>query len=136
MGPRVNLHLKRVYEPPAKADGLRVLVDRLWPRGLTKEAAAIGFWAKDLAPSNELRRWYQHDPEKWNVFRERYFQELETKPAGVQALLSRLGDGVATLVFSSKEERLNNAVALKDYLLAQPGPGAPGLQAFPPKASR
>ena len=121
MGTRMRLLVKRAYEPSAKADGLRILVDRLWPRGLTKEAADIGFWAKDLAPSNELRRWYQHDPGKWNEFRKRYFQELEANPEGVQALLSRIGDGVATLVFSSKEERLNNAVALKEYLLGVPG---------------
>ena len=113
----MRIRIKRVYEPPAKEDGRRILVDRLWPRGLTREAACIHFWAKAIAPSAELRRWYQHDPERWDEFRKRYFQELETNQAGVQELRSHLGSGGATLVFGSKEERLNNAVALKEYLL-------------------
>jgi uncharacterized protein YeaO (DUF488 family) len=120
----MHLHVKRAYEPPAETDGRRILVDRLWPRGLTKQSAAIDFWAKAVAPSNDLRRWYQHDPAKWAEFRKRYFQELEANPAGVRELLSQVEKGAATLVFSSKEERLNNAVALREYLLARWKDGA------------
>lgn len=111
---------KRIYEEPAPADGRRVLVDRLWPRGLSKERAAIELWARDVAPSNELRRWYGHEPARWNEFRRRYSAELDARPEAVGELrdyLDRVGDDeTVTLLFSSKEERLNNATALADYL--------------------
>ena len=107
---------KRVYLPLAKSDGRRILIDRLWPRGLTKEAAAIDYWAKSVSPSNELRKWYQHDAEKWAEFRRRYFVELDHHVEGVAALRAELGRGVNTIVFASKEERLNNATALIEYL--------------------
>ena len=112
----MNLRTKRIYDEPVGSDGRRILIDRLWPRGLSKEAAQIDFWAKAVAPSNELRQWYQHDSSKWAEFRERYFAELDSNPEGVAELRSRLGSGAATLLFSSKEERLNNASALREYL--------------------
>jgi uncharacterized protein YeaO (DUF488 family) len=110
------LLLKRVYELPADTDGLRILVDRLWPRGLSKEEAKIDYWAKNAAPSNELRRWYQHDEEKWPEFQRRYLDELKNNKAAVEDLIGKLGQGSATLLFSSKETERNNAAVLKDYL--------------------
>lgn len=107
---------KRVYEGSASADGVRILVDRLWPRGVTRAKAKIDFWAKAVAPSNELRKWYGHDPDKWDEFRDRYFQELDANAEAVAELRTHLGNGTVSLVFSSKEVRLNNASALKDYL--------------------
>jgi len=111
-----KLRIKRIYAAPAKSDGRRILVDRLWPRGLTKEAAQIDHWAKAVAPSNELRQWYGHDPAKWGEFRRRYFAELGGNEAAVQELRAQLGKGVNTLLYQSKEEEINNAQALKEYL--------------------
>ncbi|HSR63203.1 MAG TPA: DUF488 family protein [Gammaproteobacteria bacterium] len=108
--------VKRVYNKPAKKDGLRILVDRLWPRGLSKEKARIDYWPKDIAPSNELRKWYGHDPDKWKEFRQRYFRELDENAGAVSELLETIGNKPATLVFGSKEVEFNNAVALKEYL--------------------
>lgn len=108
--------VKRVYNNPAKKDGLRILVDRLWPRGLSKEKARIDYWPKDIAPSNELRKWYGHDPDKWKEFRQRYFRELDENAGAVSELLETIGNKPATLVFGSKEIEFNNAVALKEYL--------------------
>jgi uncharacterized protein YeaO (DUF488 family) len=114
----MNLHFKRVYAAPAPDDGLRILVDRLWPRGLSKAQARIDWWAKDIAPSHDLRRWYNHDPEKWEVFRRRYFAELDALPEAVADCRARLEAApVATLLTASREERLNHAVALRDYLV-------------------
>ena len=112
----MQVRTKRIYEDSNPADGRRILVDRLWPRGIAKSNARIDFWAKSVSPSNELRRWYGHDPEKWLEFRERYFEELDSNPDGVSELRSQLGSGTVTLLYSSKETRLNNASALKDYL--------------------
>jgi len=114
----MKIRIKRVYEKPAKEDGYRILVDRLWPRGLTKDKAKIDFWPKNLAPSNELRQWYQHDPAKWNEFKSRYFAELKANPELLQELLTRVRRGPVSFLYSSQEERLNNAVALKEYLEA------------------
>jgi uncharacterized protein YeaO (DUF488 family) len=108
-----------VYDPPSAADGRRILVDRLWARGLSKAGARIDFWAKDIAPSTSLRKWYGHDPEKWKEFRKRYFAELDANPDGVAELRAHLGSGPVTLLFSSKETRLNNASALREYLEAK-----------------
>lgn len=108
--------VKRVYDKPAPGDGKRILVDRLWPRGLTKEKAKIEYWAKDIAPSNELRKWYGHDPAKWDEFRKRYFAELEKNSVAVARLREAMGKGVVTFVYSSTEQAINNAVALKLYL--------------------
>ena len=125
--------LKRVYEPPASADGLRILVDRLWPRGLTKAAAHVDEWLRDIAPSNELRRWYHAQPAHWSSFRRKYLKEL-TEPSAESALrelyqLSR-GKKHVTLLYASKNENHNNATVLKELLegVRKPptgtGPGA------------
>ena len=116
MASRPEIRVKRAYEEPEPGDGRRILVDRMWPRGVKKADAAIDHWAKAAAPSTELRKWYHHDPERWDEFRRRYFAELDANPEAVAELREAIGDGPATLVFSSKEERYNNAVALKEYL--------------------
>src|SRR5262245_49953406 len=113
------LVVKRVYEKPARRDGTRVLVDRLWPRGLTKEAAAVDLWLRELAPSNELRKWYHQNGEAWTSFRRRYFREL-SKPQAAQAL-QQLYDLMSrnkpvTLLFASTNLEHNNAVALKEMV--------------------
>ena len=110
------IRIKRVYEPRSRGDGHRILVDRLWPRGLSKEVANIEFWAKDIAPSNELRQWYGHEPEKWTEFRKRYFAELAKKADNVETVIEYARSGTVTFLYSSKEDRLNNAVALKEYV--------------------
>jgi uncharacterized protein YeaO (DUF488 family) len=112
----MKIRIKRVYEKPAKEDGYRILVDRLWPRGLTKEKAKIDFWPKNLAPSTELRQWYGHDPAKWGEFKTRYFAELQANPELLRELLTQVRRGSVSFLYSSQEERLNNAVALKEYL--------------------
>ncbi len=112
----IRLRTKRIYEGSASADGRRILVDRLWPRGVAKAVAKIDFWAKAVAPSNELRKWYGHDPDKWDQFRQRYFDELDANTEAIAELRTHLESGTVTLVFSSKETRLNNASALKEYL--------------------
>ncbi len=116
----MRIRTKRIYNQPARSDGRRILIDRLWPRGLSKDAAQIDWWAKSVAPSHELRRWYQHDPTKWDEFRRRYFAELDANPGGLAELRAHLGSGTTTLLFSSKEERLNNATALREYLASRP----------------
>lgn len=108
--------LKRVYEKPTKADGCRILVERLWPRGLSKQDAKVDLWAKDAAPSSELRRWFDHRPERWVEFKRRYFSELRVRDEALEAIRERLGAGAVTFVFASRESRYNNAVALKEYL--------------------
>lgn len=109
--------LKRVYLMPAKSDGCRVLVDRLWPRGLSKQKAKVDCWLRDVAPSTALRKWYGHDPGRWSEFRRRYAKELKARPEAVRELRGLLkAHATVTLLFSSKEEKLNNAVALKAYL--------------------
>jgi uncharacterized protein YeaO (DUF488 family) len=132
--------IKRVYEPPSPTDGTRVLVDRLWPRGLTKAAAAIDEWLRDLAPSNELRRWYHARPEQWDSFRKRYLQELSRPEA--QEPLSRLSDlshekNQITLLFASKNELRNNATVLKELLSgARKPPAGTTVSAAPAKRAR
>ena len=108
--------LKRIYEAPTAEDGFRVLVERLWPRGVSKQKAALDLWLKDVAPSPELRRWFAHDPEKWVGFRARYHSELEGKHRHLEPLVEMAMGGAVTLLFSSREEKHNNAVALKAYL--------------------
>ena len=112
------IRIKRVYDPVEEADGLRVLVDRIWPRGISKDAARLDSWARSISPSDELRRWYGHDPDKWNVFRERYFDELDKKFEDVEQLIEILNGREVTFVYSAKSA-LNNALALKDYLVAR-----------------
>jgi uncharacterized protein YeaO (DUF488 family) len=110
------IRIKRVYDPPASSDGERILVDRLWPRGMTKEKARIDDWLKDLAPSDGLRKWYGHDPEKWVQFKRKYFQELKGQEAGINLLRKRIREGTVTFLYQAKNEKINNAVALKEYL--------------------
>ena len=112
----MSIRVKRVYEPSDARDGLRILVDRLWPRGLTKADAQVDYWPKELAPSNELRKWYSHDATKWSQFKQRYRKELAGKPKEVESLLDFVRGKKVTFVFGSKEERLNNAVALKEFV--------------------
>lgn len=112
----MELRTKRIYAEASEEDGRRVLVDRLWPRGVSKERARLDAWAREIAPSDELRTWYAHQPEKWDEFRRRYFAELDERPEAVKKLRRELGSGTATLLFSSKEEELNNATALAEYL--------------------
>jgi uncharacterized protein YeaO (DUF488 family) len=112
----MEIKIKRAYESPSDNDGYRILVDRLWPRGISKDTAKVEFWPKELAPSTELRRWYGHDPEKWSEFKSRYFAELDDNPELVNEVLEYVRKGTVTFVYSSKEQRLNNAVALKEYI--------------------
>lgn len=114
-----QIKIKRVYQAPEHTDGRRILVDRIWPRGLTKEKANIDFWAKDLAPSTELRKWYQHDPDKWDEFKRRYFDELNKNQAALIQFQNAVGNANVTLLFSSRETKLNNARALKTYLVSR-----------------
>ena len=110
------IKLKRAYDKPARQDGLRILVERLWPRGVSKEKAAVDLWLKDLAPSTELRKWFNHDPEKWNEFRKRYWSELSEKGDLLTLLKHRTAEGNVTFVFAASDEERNSAVALKEYL--------------------
>ena len=112
----MTILLKRVYELPDSDDGFRVLVDRLWPRGVSKSAACIDLWLKDIAPSTGLRKWFDHDPAKWIEFRDRYFRELRRNPETVEDLAERMSRGVVTLVYGAKDMEHNHAVALKEYL--------------------
>jgi len=111
--------IKRVYEDAARGDGWRVLVDRLWPRGLAKESAAIDAWLKDVAPSTALRRWFNHDPERWVEFKRRYREELAQQQAAVDELLTRARRGRVTLLYGARDEAHNQAVALAEYLREQ-----------------
>jgi uncharacterized protein YeaO (DUF488 family) len=110
------IKIKRVYDPASPDDGQRFLVDRLWPRGIKKEALKLHAWVKEVAPSDELRHWYGHDPDKWCEFNERYFAELDKIPETWHPLLEAAHKGTITLLFSSKELKINNAVTLKAYL--------------------
>lgn len=117
----MDIRLKRAYESPARADGLRILVDRLWPRGVAKADAGIDHWLKGLSPSTELRKWFGHDPEKWPEFQKRYFEELNSEKAAEDLELFRklLRDNdCITLVFAAKDTKHNNAAALRELFLA------------------
>ncbi|MCP3176211.1 DUF488 family protein [Desulfuromonas sp. KJ2020] len=113
----MSVYLKRAYEPLQAQDGYRVLVDGLWPRGLSKDALQVQEWLKEIAPSRELRRWFGHDPDRWEEFRRRYFEELEAKGEALTELQERARQGTLTLVYAARDEEHNNAVALRDYLL-------------------
>lgn len=117
--------VKRVYEAASPSDGVRVLVDRLWPRGLTKEKAAIKFWLRDLAPSDELRKWFHANPDAWLMFRKRYFKELASEAASAAVeQLHHLAEGKrrVTLLYASRNEERNNATVLKELLEGTPKP--------------
>lgn len=110
------IRLKRAYEAPAADDGRRVLVERLWPRGVTREKAALELWLKDVAPSAGLRSWFGHDPDKWSEFRRRYADELDGKPEEVTRLADLSREGTVTFVYGSRDEEHNAAVVLKEYV--------------------
>ena len=112
----IRLKLKRIYDPPNASDGTRFLVERLWPRGVSKERAGLDGWLKEAAPSDELRRWYGHDPARWNEFRRRYFGELAKEPGVLDPIIEAARKGTVTLVFAAKDPQLSNARALKEYL--------------------
>ncbi len=123
------IRLKRVYEQPSQQDGIRVLVERLWPRGLTKERAAVDLWLKDVAPSPELRKWFGHDPARWDEFQKRYRQELRQKQDAVSLLKEKMKEGTVTLVYAAKDEQHNGALVLKRLLDGRQHCGAYSLVA-------
>jgi uncharacterized protein YeaO (DUF488 family) len=110
----MKIKIKRVYEKPEKEDGYRILVDRLWPRGLTKEKASVDLWLKEIAPSTELRKWFEHDPDKWNEFMKRYLEELKKNKEQVSLLKDQMEKGMVTLVYGAKDEAHNEALVLKE----------------------
>lgn len=110
-----TLHIKRIYQPPKRGDGARVLVDRIWPRGVSKDEARLDLWLKDIAPSTELRKWFGHDPERFAEFRKRYRDELAGKDEAI-AELAKLRPKNLTLLYSAHDERHNQAVVLAEYL--------------------
>ena len=115
---REMIQLKRVYDPAGSDDGVRFLVERLWPRGIRKENLRLDGWLKDVAPSTELRQWFNHDPAKWAGFQQKYFAELDAKPDALEPILKASAHGTVTLLFSSHDTVRNNAVALKAYIAA------------------
>ncbi len=115
---KLNIGLKRVYEAPSVDDGLRILVERLWPRGLTKDAVAADHWLKDIAPSPELRTWYGHRVERWGEFCERYHGELAANTAAVDTLIQLCTGHPVTFLFAAKDTEHNGAVALRDFLMS------------------
>ncbi|MGB3045357.1 MAG: DUF488 domain-containing protein [Xanthobacteraceae bacterium] len=112
-----NIALKRAYDPPDEADGVRVLVDRLWPRGLTKKSAAIDQWAKDVTPSTELRKWFHHDPDHWDEFRRRYLAELKDRDSELEELRKLAQAGPITLIYAARDTPHLHATVLRDVLL-------------------
>jgi uncharacterized protein YeaO (DUF488 family) len=111
------IRIKRVYDAKDKADGFRVLVDRLWPRGLTKKQAGVDLWLKDIAPSRDLRKWFSHDPEKWDQFKRKYFAELKANRETVEQVMRKAREkGGVTLLFAARDQIRNNAVVLKEFL--------------------
>ena len=115
--PAENVKLKRVYEPPAANDGMRILVDRIWPRGVSKKDAALDLWMKEIAPSTELRKWFAHDPARWNEFRLRYAREVKQNHALLDQLRSFAQNEKITLLYAAHDAAHNNAVALKTLIL-------------------
>jgi uncharacterized protein YeaO (DUF488 family) len=115
-GEQAMIRLKRVYDPPGDEDGTRFLVERLWPRGIKKSALPLDGWLKEAAPSTELRQWFQHDPARWEKFRQRYFEELKEHPDAWQPVLQAGRRGTVSLLYSSHDQEHNNAVALKMFL--------------------
>jgi uncharacterized protein YeaO (DUF488 family) len=112
----MSIRIKRIYDPPSPQDGFRILVDRLWPRGLSKEKAKVDLWLREISPSNELRKWYAHDPDKWTEFKKKYHEEIKEKKEEFDLLRKKAREGTVTFLFSSKEGKLNNAAALKAFV--------------------
>jgi uncharacterized protein YeaO (DUF488 family) len=123
------LRLKRAYEPSSPADGRRFLIERLWPRGVSKEKLHVEAWLKEAGPSTELRKWFGHDPARWSRFRTRYFRELDSRPEAWRPIVAAARRGTVTLVYSTREALYNNAVALREYVRAR-------LRAHEPAARR
>ncbi|MBL8147476.1 MAG: DUF488 family protein [Anaerolineae bacterium] len=117
------IKVKRIYDPPEASDGARILVDRLWPRGRKRESLALTDWIRNIAPSDDLRHWFNHDPAKWDEFQRRYFADLDTKTTELQPLLKAAQQGDVTLLYAARETEHNNAVALKEYLDRKLGAG-------------
>ncbi|MDD3554311.1 MAG: DUF488 family protein [Deltaproteobacteria bacterium] len=115
----LDIRTKRVYEPPDARDGFRVLVDRIWQRGMAKKQVRTDLWLRDVAPSTALRKWFAHDPSKWEEFKKRYFAELDKNPESVHVLLEAAAKGTLTLLFSARDAEHNQAIALKEYLLSK-----------------
>ena len=115
-----RVRLKRAYEPPAASDGTRVLIDRLWPRGVRKDAAALDLWLKDIGPSTELRKWFGHEPSRWAEFRRRYADEIAQKPQLLAQLRDIARQGVLTMVYSAHDEQHNDALVLQELILHPP----------------
>ncbi len=112
----MKIQTKRAYDAPAASDGERYLVDRLWPRGVKRENLDVKDWLKEVAPSNDLRKWFAHDPQRWDEFRQRYFKELDANPTAWKPLLDTAKHEPVTLVYGTKDTEHNQAVALKQYL--------------------
>lgn len=110
----MKIKIKRVYAQPSAEDGKRILIDRLWPRGLTKEKARVDLWLKEIAPSTELRKWFAHDPDKWDEFKKRYLKELKANSQAVEALKQEFSKGKVTLVYGAKDEEHNDAVVIQE----------------------
>lgn len=120
--PTLSIAIKRVYDPPASTDGQRLLVERLWPRGIKKTALKLDGWLRDVAPSTALRQWFAHDPARWKEFQRRYRTELSANPVAWRPILDAASGGPVTLLFSSHDAEHNNVVALRAYLLRKPEP--------------
>ena len=118
---QTDIRTKRVYEQADPQDGFRVLVDRVWPRGMTKEQVQTDLWLKSIAPSTDLRKWFGHDRSKWEEFKRRFWVELDAQPAAAAQLLAAAAKGRLTLLFSARDTECNQAIALRDYLLARAG---------------
>ena len=118
-GERVMIRLKRAYDAMSRTDGTRFLVERLWPRGISKATLQLDAWLKEVGPSTALRKWFNHDPEKWHEFRQRYFRELDSRPEAWEPIVSAARRGTVTLVYSSHDTEHNNAVALQEYVQAK-----------------
>jgi uncharacterized protein YeaO (DUF488 family) len=116
MSGKIDIQIKRVYDPPSAADGARILVDRLWPRGLRKESARLTLWLKDVAPTPALRQWFGHDPERWSEFSRRYRAELSGNDAAVAPLVESLKAGPVTLLYAAHDQEHNHARVLAEYL--------------------
>ena len=112
----MKILLKRIYEPAKRTDGARVLVDRLWPRGISKERAKLDLWLKDIAPSTELRKWFNHDPKKWSEFQKRYKQELRSNPEPVKQLKALAKKKTTTLLYGARDEEHNEAIVIQKFL--------------------
>lgn len=112
----LTIKTKRAYDAPARSDGCRILVDRIWPRGVSKNDAALEAWVKDVSPSTALRKWFGHDPSKWTSFKKKYFSELKENQDAIELVLSACSGSTLTLVFGAKDAEHNNAIALKEYI--------------------